>query len=660
MFTSAEITALVHREADGGSQGELHANTQALGGVLRDVWTDAYLTGVHAAMESDGITFTTKKAAGPTNTMSYAAGIDWNTWTPGDPAAALKVADGGLRGMLDQINVVLDGITQTTVDRIGNIIGQGLDAGSSVDSMSRSINTYLNDPARSDLIATTEANRAQTTAQSDTLQSVGFSQFDWISYDGACDDCLEQEDNNPHDFGDDEPPGHPACRCSITGSVEQADQIDPNIDIPAPDNSETQPTPVEAAASSPNTWADGIKEAITNLGAMPDNVIKGADGYTPGADMHAWVDGAKEIGQKISQQIEDTVAQKSGLSLSDAQTAWKKANDEKIEALRTAQDAWQDRMIRDYQKVEPGFPTLPSEIAARLGLDSSKNFSSWYQDLARALYERIPNGVADELKAEYKAYIDAEDKATELTKMEAKARDAMKQVEATFHDAVFEVLNQVREMGGVDVNFADKLSSTAARRIVVNNTDSSKALNDLAQRIFPKEWLETSNTAGQTVINRVENRGWAETVGIRGKSEVNTVVNSDATERLMAHEFMHRMEYVVDGISRAEWTFLHQRVEGVRGRVAQSLRTLCKGNGYRADEIALKDDFKNAYSGKFYNPFGGDSVSAWRSLAPDERTAFEVMTTGFEDLVTGVNNMGITSGTDPEFKAFLLGVLAAL
>ena len=184
--------------------------------VLRSITADGYLSGIKAAGDSHpdiGI-----QQIGPTSTLS--SGINWDTWTPGDTEAALKTADGGLSDLLDQVNLTIRGINDTTMNRLGNILSDGLAAGNGPNDIARDMRDYIEDPARAEMIATTEANRAQTAATSEQLDAMGFSQFDWLAYDGACDECLDQEAQNPHDLSDDQPPGHPNCRCSIVGSGE--------------------------------------------------------------------------------------------------------------------------------------------------------------------------------------------------------------------------------------------------------------------------------------------------------------------------------------------------------------------------------------------------------------------------------------------------------
>ena len=190
----------------------VNVNYDPLAGVLHNIYADAWVAGQRVAADMAGT------RVGGTSTMAvYANDIDWNAWKPGDADAALKAADGGLRAMLDAADVTVKDIGQSTIDRIGNVIGQGLDNGDSNATIASAINDLIDDPARADLIASTETARAMNESQADQYQTLGFSQFEWIAYDGACEICQDAEDNNPHDWSDDRPPGHPRCRCGLVG-----------------------------------------------------------------------------------------------------------------------------------------------------------------------------------------------------------------------------------------------------------------------------------------------------------------------------------------------------------------------------------------------------------------------------------------------------------
>jgi hypothetical protein len=188
--------------------------------VFRKVYADAYASGIHVAAQSAGRSIATQAGG----VAQYASSIDWTKWKPGDPEAALQVANGGLTDLLNAAGQTINGIYGTTETRLGNIIGDGLAAGDSTSTIAAAMSDLINNPDRAQMIADTETNRAQTAAQAEQLDALGFSQFEWMAYDGACEECQGQEDSNPHDIGDEMPPGHPSCRCSIVGAGDIASE----------------------------------------------------------------------------------------------------------------------------------------------------------------------------------------------------------------------------------------------------------------------------------------------------------------------------------------------------------------------------------------------------------------------------------------------------
>lgn len=137
------------------------------------------------------------------------AGINFNAAILGIEAQpGQNVAD-----LLAKRNITLKGINQTTMDRINTAIRTGMAQGSTARDIGTVVNAIINDPSRADIIAITETNRAYNAGAVDTYQQAGIQQFQWISYDGACPECLEQ--TGIHNLGDDYPPEHPSCRCAI-------------------------------------------------------------------------------------------------------------------------------------------------------------------------------------------------------------------------------------------------------------------------------------------------------------------------------------------------------------------------------------------------------------------------------------------------------------
>lgn len=186
---------------------------------VRDLYADAGMAGTKQVMQSLG---TAAIGAGPPGIVS---GIDWSTWKPGAPEAAQKVAGKGLKALLDRANIVIDGINQTTLNRIGNALADGLSAGSTYQEISSVIDGIINDPSRADTIAITETQRAYNAAALDSMEAAGVETFDILAYDGACEECEEAEGENPHELSDDMPPLHVNCRCGVAISQSEIDRL---------------------------------------------------------------------------------------------------------------------------------------------------------------------------------------------------------------------------------------------------------------------------------------------------------------------------------------------------------------------------------------------------------------------------------------------------
>ena len=125
------------------------------------------------------------------------------------------LAGKGLQNLLDKAGITIQGINDTTMTRISDSLLLGISQGMSARDIGTAIDLIINDPNRADIIAVTETNRAYNASAVDTYQSAGIEQFDWLAYDGACAECLDQELANPHDITDDYPPEHPSCRCTV-------------------------------------------------------------------------------------------------------------------------------------------------------------------------------------------------------------------------------------------------------------------------------------------------------------------------------------------------------------------------------------------------------------------------------------------------------------
>ena len=147
--------------------------------------------------------------------------VNWETWTPGNQAAAALVKPkGGLQNLLDRRNIVIDGISNTKIDRIGTVLGQALAEGITPRAVSILVDQVINDPQQALVIAQTEMSRAVSVASRDLYETSGVEQVEWLVAIG-CEDCQENADASPIGIdevfpsGDTEPPAHPNCMCAL-------------------------------------------------------------------------------------------------------------------------------------------------------------------------------------------------------------------------------------------------------------------------------------------------------------------------------------------------------------------------------------------------------------------------------------------------------------
>lgn len=183
--------------------------------LLRQAYADSYLAGTHAAAQQIG-----GGASVVGNYSGLDASIDWDTWTPGYAQAASEVADHGLSGLLTAAADTVSGIASTDLVSIAGLISDGLAAGDTIDAIADSIEGFLGDPTRAEMIAWTETNRAMSLAAMSTYRFNGVATKRWLVME-PCTECADNEAAGDipldQDFPDgaSEPPAHPWCKCSI-------------------------------------------------------------------------------------------------------------------------------------------------------------------------------------------------------------------------------------------------------------------------------------------------------------------------------------------------------------------------------------------------------------------------------------------------------------
>ena len=194
--------------------------------ILEQIYGDSYFAGSHAAATQIG------GGARVTADLEAAdAAANWSDWTPGWAEAANLTRLGGLQDLLDQAGVTIQSIEQTLMERLGNVIADGLSAGDSTDVMANNIADAVGGNA--DLIAITESARAMQAATMDTYQANDVDSWNWLAEDDACQICLDAVDDGPYDSNnppDPDIPAHPRCRCAPVPVVDTETSPTDNAD----------------------------------------------------------------------------------------------------------------------------------------------------------------------------------------------------------------------------------------------------------------------------------------------------------------------------------------------------------------------------------------------------------------------------------------------
>jgi hypothetical protein len=203
------------------------SDTKALANALDVIHIDAYLLGTDIGMS--GIARARTNKAPTLKELQRAIGINWDTWKPGNRAASIVVnPPRGLSYLLDTVGVTVNGLNNTTLDRIGTILAAGLKEGVTPSDMAKQmqweIDDLLDDPERALTIAQTETSRAVSIASRELYEESGVELVEWLVAD-PCDLCQENADVSPIGIGDTfpsgdtEPPAHPNCVCDIAPYV---------------------------------------------------------------------------------------------------------------------------------------------------------------------------------------------------------------------------------------------------------------------------------------------------------------------------------------------------------------------------------------------------------------------------------------------------------
>lgn len=195
--------------------GALSLDLSDLADALNAAYGDSYTAGLLvAAQQTGGVTSALGDVATPTTPQEWTS--FWDAWKPGNAPAADLLNNGGLADLLARTDTTISGIEGTTLDRLGTLLADGVANGDSVDEIAATLGDFIDNPDRAYQIADTEIARCVSQASADGYAAAGVTEWEWLLSPGACPECQEMESSNPHSEGDELPPLHPVCRCSIS------------------------------------------------------------------------------------------------------------------------------------------------------------------------------------------------------------------------------------------------------------------------------------------------------------------------------------------------------------------------------------------------------------------------------------------------------------
>lgn len=163
--------------------------------------------------------------------------INWDTWEPGNAAAAALLSKpGGLQDLLDEIDIQAAGIEDYSYNLLGTALADGIARGDTPVTIANAIRDSLSAPERALTITITEGQRAKIAANVDSYKANGVEQIEWTVNDPDDADCLDNDGEivnlgDQFPSGDTKPPVHPNCQCDVipvmpdlSGTPEYSDE----------------------------------------------------------------------------------------------------------------------------------------------------------------------------------------------------------------------------------------------------------------------------------------------------------------------------------------------------------------------------------------------------------------------------------------------------
>jgi len=229
-FLANNFQELTPDQARSWARTHVRTDSSALRSALRTIYLEGYALG-----EDIAVSAIAKAKIDKAPTMAQlrrAVNTNWDNWKPGNkPAALLVRKPRGLSNLLDNSGVTIQGINQTTLDRLGTILARALAKGWPPSQIKDEVADLIDtDSDRALTIAQTETSRAVTTASRQLYEQSGVELVTWLVAD-PCDICEENEGVSPIGIGetfpsgDTEPPAHPNCVCDLAPYVTDTRNI---------------------------------------------------------------------------------------------------------------------------------------------------------------------------------------------------------------------------------------------------------------------------------------------------------------------------------------------------------------------------------------------------------------------------------------------------
>ena len=216
-------TEVTNQQARDWAQVHINPNKTALIASLTPIYADGWVLGTTAAKVMINQRLT--NAVSPANVGV----VNWDTWTPGNQAAATLIKPpGALQGLLDARGITINGVTNTKLDRIGTVLGNALQLGIIFKQVSVMVDQVINDPQQALTIAQTEMSNAVVQAELAQYADSGVEMLEWLVAD-PCDECQENLDASPISIDADWPNGdapvHPNCMCDIAPYISDTSNL---------------------------------------------------------------------------------------------------------------------------------------------------------------------------------------------------------------------------------------------------------------------------------------------------------------------------------------------------------------------------------------------------------------------------------------------------